>query len=77
MKINDILAGIEILRRYTKSEYAIEAGHDEIWFTIQQPVSEDDNAALRALGWASLEDELDDDGEVATQDRGGPWRAFV
>jgi hypothetical protein len=51
VKVQDIIDGIEILRKTEDSEYCVDAEHDQIWAGGDREVSEEDRAKLLQMGW--------------------------
>lgn len=75
MNLRNFMAGLEILRPYFDDPdgYHLGAEHDQIFvFATDQPVSDEDVAKLRELGW--IQPDL---GEDAPYDPAESWSAFV
>lgn len=75
MNLRNFMAGLEILRPYFDAPdgYHLGAEHDQIFvFATDRPVSDEDVAKLRGLGW--FQPDLDED---APYDPAEGWSAFV
>jgi hypothetical protein len=60
MNLKNVLAGIDILQRYTTKEpdkfYPFAADHDVLYFNTDKPVNNKDRKTLDALGWIESDD---------------------
>lgn len=73
MKVQDIIAGIEILTPYYDNlDYQIGAEHDQIYmYQTDTPVSDEDMTKLKELGW--FQEGVEED----SYDVAESWSAFV
>lgn len=79
MNIKNIIDGIAILRTYFENPdgYHLGAEHDEIFiFKTDHPMSPEDVARVRELGWFQTEAE-DDEEDGAEYSAEEAWCAYV
>jgi hypothetical protein len=79
VNLKNFCGGLEILRPYFNDPngYHIGAEHDQFFvFATDMPVSAEDVATLRALGWFQPEVDEDDDGNQQYEPGEG-WSAFT
>jgi hypothetical protein len=73
MSIENVVQGLQILRRYYKTGYNIGAEHDVIYaYKTQEPLSDVDAQSLVDLGWFQ---EGVEDGSPYDPEEG--WAAYV
>lgn len=82
MKISDFVDGIQILRKYYKSEnaFCIGAEHDIFYmYSTDTPVESADIQRLVELGWFQPDAEAGDDGEFSAvhYDQHESWAAYT
>lgn len=67
MTLDNFLAGINLLRKYTEYKYPLHGEHDEISFLIDEAPSAADIFQLEKLGWVRSTEYGDDN----------VWKAFT
>lgn len=75
MNLGSFVAGVEIIRKYysARDGYHLAAEHDQIYlYPTDHPMSEEDVAAVRDLGWFQ-----DDASDSDVYDPAGGWSCFV
>ena len=78
MKIDDIMEGLSIVRKYYNENcFHVGAEHDEIFaYPTDRSLSPEDVARMFDLGWIQVDVETDDDGNAAYDPECG-WVAYV
>lgn len=74
MDLGDFKSGVEIISRYyaDPSGYHLAAEHDQIYlYPTDSPMSEEDVAAVKELGW------FQDGGEDDVYDSDNGWSCYV
>jgi hypothetical protein len=80
MKLNDFIAGLQILQGYfdTPDKYCIGAEHDIFYvYSTDKPLSPEDVAKLVQLGWHQEEAVTDGEFTAENYDPEESWSAYT
>lgn len=50
-RIHEFAEGLWIFSQYDDKGFGVQAEHDELYVTIDRPLSEEDRKKVEALGW--------------------------